>query len=72
MIQTYVGKNSVRYRHIARQRLGKHILAVANARNDKTSIGRQRVSKHACLTIEVMFSPWSVQSGYEEVFCSTE
>jgi hypothetical protein len=32
---------------IARQRLGKHIPVGANARNNKTSIARQRISKHA-------------------------
>jgi hypothetical protein len=35
------------YRPIARQRLGKHIPAVANARNNMTCIARQRISKHA-------------------------
>jgi hypothetical protein len=39
--------NTVTYRLIARQRLGKHIPAGANARNDRTSIARQRISKHA-------------------------
>jgi hypothetical protein len=35
------------YRPIARQRLGKHIHAGANARNNRTSVTRQRISKHA-------------------------
>jgi hypothetical protein len=50
---------------IARQRLGKHIPAEANARNNKTSIAGQRISKRASLTIEAVFSVWSVQSGYK-------
>jgi hypothetical protein len=37
----------VTYRSMARQRLGKHILAEANVRNNRTSIARQRISKHA-------------------------
>jgi hypothetical protein len=37
----------VTYRPIARQRLGKHIPAGANTRNNRTSIARQRISKHA-------------------------
>jgi hypothetical protein len=37
----------VTYRPIARQRLCKHIPAGANARNSRTSIARQRISKHA-------------------------
>jgi hypothetical protein len=39
--------NIVTYRPIARQRLGKHLPARANARNIMTSIARQRISKHA-------------------------
>jgi hypothetical protein len=35
----------VTYRPIARQRLDKHIPAAANARNNKTSIARQRRDK---------------------------
>jgi hypothetical protein len=35
-------------------------------------IVRQRISKHASLTIEAVFSAWSVQSGYEEVFSRIE
>jgi hypothetical protein len=52
---------------IARQRLGKHIPAEANAHN-RTSITRQRINKHTSLTIEEVFSAWSVQNGYKEVF----
>jgi hypothetical protein len=51
----------VTHRPIARQRLGKHIPAGAKARNNRTSTGRQRISKHASLTIEAVFSAWSVQ-----------
>jgi hypothetical protein len=36
------------------------------------SIARQRISKHASLIIEAVFSAWSVQSGYKEVFGSIE
>jgi hypothetical protein len=52
------------------QRHGKHIPAEENARNNRTSTARQRVGKHTPLTIEVVFSGWSVQSGYKEVFSS--
>jgi hypothetical protein len=41
-------------------------------RSNRTSIARQRISKHASLTIEAVFSAWSVQSGYKEVFSSIE
>jgi hypothetical protein len=41
--------NTVTCIPIARQRLGKHISARANARNYRTSIVRQRSSKHASL-----------------------
>jgi hypothetical protein len=54
----------VTYRPIARQRLGKHIPAGANARNNRTSIARLRISKH---TIDDVFSAWSVQADYKEV-----
>jgi hypothetical protein len=57
---------------IARQRLDNHIPAEANAPNNSTSIARQRISKHFSLTIEAVFSSWSVQSGYKEVFGSIE
>jgi fructosamine-3-kinase len=36
------------------------------------SIAKQRISKNASLRIEDVFSAWSVQSGYKEVFSSTE
>jgi hypothetical protein len=55
---------------IVRQRLGKHIPTEANAGNGRTSIAIQRISKYASLTIEAVFSAWSVQSGYEQVFSS--
>jgi hypothetical protein len=41
---------------IARQRLRKHIPVRANAGKNRTSIPRQRISKHASLTIEAVFS----------------
>jgi hypothetical protein len=53
-------------RPIARQRLGKHILAGANARNSKMSVAGKRISKRGSLTIEAVFSRLSVQSGYKE------
>jgi flagellar biosynthesis/type III secretory pathway chaperone len=65
-------KNIVTRLLIARQRVGKHIPAEANARNNRTSNARQRISKHASLTIEAVFSAWCLQSGYEEVFGSIE
>jgi hypothetical protein len=33
-----------------------------------TSIARQLISKHASLRREAVFSAWSMQSGYKEVF----
>jgi hypothetical protein len=62
--------NIVTYRPIARQRLGKHIPTGASALNNRTSVARQEISKQASLTIEAVFSAWSVQSGYKEVFSS--
>jgi hypothetical protein len=53
---------------IARQRLGKHIPAEANASNNSTSIARQRISKHTSLTVEAVISAWSMQSAYKEGF----
>jgi hypothetical protein len=65
-----LGAYIVTHRPIARQRLGKHIPAGAKARNNMTSIAKQRISKHGSLRIEAVFSAWSVQSGYKEVFSS--
>jgi hypothetical protein len=56
------------YSRIVRQRLGKLILAGANAHNNRTSITRQRISKHTSLTIETVLSEWSVRSCYKEDF----
>jgi hypothetical protein len=53
---------------VARQRLGKHIPAQGNSLNNTTPIARQRIIKHTSLTIEVVFSMGSVQSGHKEVF----
>jgi hypothetical protein len=57
---------------IARQRFGKHIPAQEYVLNNRTSIARQRISRHTFLTIEAVFSVGSVKSGYKEVFSSTE
>jgi hypothetical protein len=43
---------------IARQRLGKHIPAGANERNNRTSITRQRSCKHGFPTIERLCFLW--------------
>jgi hypothetical protein len=40
---------------IATQRFGRHIPTQANARNNRTSIVRQQISKHTSLTIEAAF-----------------
>jgi hypothetical protein len=56
----------------ARQRLAKQIPARANERNNTTSIARQRRVKHASSTIGDVFSVRPVQSGYKEVFGTTE
>jgi hypothetical protein len=45
---------------IAMQRLGKYIPAQAYVRNNRTSIAKKRSCKHASLTIEAVFSAWSV------------
>jgi hypothetical protein len=54
--------DTVTYRPIARQRLGKHIPAGAKARN-RTSTATQRISKHTSLTTEAVFSVWPVHRG---------
>jgi hypothetical protein len=41
---------------IARQRLGKHIPVRASERKNRTLIVKQRISKHASLRIEAVFS----------------
>jgi hypothetical protein len=56
---------------IARQRLAKHIPARANDPKNTTSIARQWTSQHASFTIKAVFSAWSVQRGYKEVFGSS-
>jgi hypothetical protein len=55
----------VTYRPIVRQRLGTHTPAEANPPDN-------RMSKHASLTIETVFSAWSVQSDFKEVLGSIE
>jgi hypothetical protein len=64
--------NIVTHEPIARQRPGKHIPMEENVPNNRMSIARPRISKHASLTIEAVFSAWSVQSGYRELFGSIE
>jgi hypothetical protein len=51
-LKMLMGFHIVTYRPIARQRLGKHIPAEVYARNNKTSIARRRINKHAFLTTE--------------------
>jgi hypothetical protein len=51
---------------LARQRLGKHIPAEADSRNNRASITRQRIIKDAFLTIEAAFFAWPVRSGYKK------
>jgi hypothetical protein len=41
------GLGIVKYRPIARQRLNKQVPVGSNANINRTSIGRQRISKHA-------------------------
>jgi hypothetical protein len=48
--------NIVTYKPIAKQRFSKHIPAEANARNNRASISRQRISNHAALRTETVFS----------------
>jgi hypothetical protein len=45
---------------ISMQRLGKHIPLEANVTNNRTLIARQRISKHASLTVKAVYSAWSV------------
>jgi hypothetical protein len=47
LLTKLISSRDCEHRPIARQRLGKHIPAGANARNNMTSIARQRTSKHA-------------------------
>jgi hypothetical protein len=63
--------NTVTCIPIARQRLGKYIPAGAT-RNNRIFVARRRISKDAWLTIKAVFSAWSVQSCYKEVFSSVE
>jgi hypothetical protein len=60
----------VTYRPIARQRLGKQIPVGAHMCNSRTSVAMQWISTHTSLTIEAVFSAWSMQSGCKEVFSS--
>jgi hypothetical protein len=58
----------VMLRPIARQRLSEHVPTLVSMPNNRTSIARQRISTNASLTIEAVFSAWSMQCGYKEVF----
>jgi hypothetical protein len=51
------------YRPIARQRLGKHIPAGANARKNSMSIARKRISKHAYNNMGQYKTVFSVKSA---------
>jgi hypothetical protein len=62
----------VTHRPIARQRLGKHISAGANARRNRTYVTRQLRRKHTSSTVEAVCTARFVQSGYKEVFNSIE
>jgi hypothetical protein len=53
------------YIPIARQLLGKNISAGANARYNRIYIARQRIYKHASLTVEAVFSAWFMKSDYK-------
>lgn len=64
--------NNVTCIPIVRQQVGKHIPAEENARKNMASFARQRINKHTFLTVETVFSVWSVQSGYKEVFRGTK
>jgi hypothetical protein len=55
----------VKYRPITRQRLRKDIATEAYASNNRTSIARGRISKHASLTIEAVLSACSVPRDYK-------
>jgi hypothetical protein len=46
---------------IDRQLVGKHIPTEAKARNNRRSIARKRISKHAFLAIEAVSSAWYVK-----------
>jgi hypothetical protein len=51
---------------IIRQRVAKHIPAETNARNNRTSIAKQRHSKQIFSTIQTVFSVESAKSGYKK------
>jgi hypothetical protein len=61
----------VRAMPITRQRVAKHIPAEANARNNKTSIARQRRGKQSLSTIQAVFSVGSVLCSAQLVVQST-
>jgi hypothetical protein len=57
---------------VARQRHGEDSPAQAYANNSRIATARQRSCKHASLTIWTVFSAWSVQRRYTELFGCTE
>jgi hypothetical protein len=60
-----LGYNIVTCILFARQRLAKHIPAEVNARNNRTSVARQRRDKHASSTIHAVFPLEPVPMGYK-------
>jgi hypothetical protein len=68
--KTPESRNSeVRITFIARQRLGKHIVAQTNTQVKSSNfVVIQRRCKHVFPTTEALFSARSVQSGYKEEF----
>jgi hypothetical protein len=67
----HVHKCIVTYRPIVRQRLGKHIPAGANARNNWTPVARQRINKHPSYNTgqyKTVFSVGSAPRLYNEKF----
>jgi hypothetical protein len=61
--------NTLTYRPIVRQRLGKHIPAGADAHNNRISIATQRISKQAFSTIEWLFFLRGLCCGAIKVSC---
>jgi hypothetical protein len=57
--------------HIARQRLGKHILATTDKHATmEEPVSKQRIGKHTTIGVllDTVFSIRSLQSGYKEEF----
>jgi hypothetical protein len=64
----FFSENIVTCIPIARQRFDKHIPLPANSLNNRTSIVRQRTSKHTYLTREALFSVRSVPRDYKRIY----